>query len=186
MKNMCNVVSGVGVALLWGALACASTIATNGSFENGTEGWKGEVNTDVAIPKPEFISHVSDKGAADTIGCMKVTFDIPEGEIWNSFKCGAVSICSEMIPAGAKVEISFYAKRLSGSNVLSLFRHGGGGEPEIFELDRRWKKYSVTKSFPHDTQAIVFSLVYDPNKKHDQPLQSGSFLIDEFSVEMVK
>ena len=170
-------------------VAQAENLLKNHSFETGTKGWKGQISVEGKVVKsPQFVIHIDDDGALDSKGCLKVLFEVPKSHKWWSHSTGVIVRTNTNILPNTKVIISFYAKRLSGSPVLSIMRLGGGSNTDVVELlGKKWRQYSVEIQSVYKTSEYIFSLVGNPNKKTGfQRIKSGSFLLDNVIIETIK
>jgi hypothetical protein len=114
------------MALLCSVDLFAGNIVKNGSFETGIEGWHSSIMVDHALQDAGFISAVTDEGARGTASSMRVVMEVPEGSKALSHNSGVVAHLTKKRPEKGVVQISFYAKRVSGSPILSIRGQWGG------------------------------------------------------------
>ncbi len=180
-------ISGAGLLALFspGALAGdfeSIDVAINGSFDKTTEPWTGQkLDAKGYVKAPEMISLETKDLPEKAAGALRLTINRLEGFNYPSHAAGAMCPLSEHIPADRNAAISFWAKSLSGANVLSIFRGGGGGSATV-ALDSGWKKYDIAfNAKDHPVNALVFGLI-SKDAPGIQQLADGECLLTGIKV----
>ena len=160
-----------------------SNLILNSDFEKDLNGWRCvKIEKDKPIFSEKEISLISET-PDNSKNSLKVSLDFSDdynGASWNS---GIFGILKEKIPVNKEnvVYVSFYAKRLSGAEYLSVGRLWGGSERKIIKLEKEWKNYNVYFKYDYDVNEIIFSPINSFGK-----VVSGEFLMDNVTVEVKK
>ena len=169
---------------------CGDNLVKNPDLASDTSGW-GTIRMEridgssKRINNANFISHVSDDGAAGTTGCLKISTKFEEGgEVFLKDNGVFVQIprVSGSEDAPAILKVTFYAK--AGNEATSYLYVGrlyGGGNKHKLPISSDWQRFEVEISAPHDTSGIIFC---PTNEKGTQPVE-GEVLLDEVTVENV-
>ncbi|MBI4025416.1 MAG: hypothetical protein HY360_10585 [Verrucomicrobia bacterium] len=164
-------------------LGAEDNLVINGDFEDEIEPWYGQklaADGEKFVPAPELISHETKDAYNKSKGALKFTFEKDPEFLYHSHNSGAICKLSEMVSAGNKLKVVFYAKSLDGAYHLSVSRLWGGGTATV-ELSDKWEKHEVILDLESDTNALVFALA--PTRQEGiQKLADGVFLLDQVNA----
>jgi hypothetical protein len=170
---------------------CGDNLVKNPELASDTSGWetirmeRGN-GSSKRIKDANFISHVTDDGAAGTTGCLKISTKFEGGDPVFLKDTGVfvqIPRVSGSEDAPAILKVAFYAK--AGNDATSYLYVGrlyGGGNKHKLPLTSDWQRFEVEVSAPHDTSGIIFC---PTNEKGSQAVE-GEVLLDEVTVENVR
>lgn len=151
----------------------------NPSFNGGISNWQGYRN---AVADSSIIAYNSGNGPDGKSGYMNV--NISTTALLYSHQTGAYCITNS-IPANSRLQVTFWAKSVSGSNYLNVERMYGGGSRAQAVLSTAWKKYSLAFDVDYTTAGIIFNTVAVPGYSGFTNVTSGNFLIDDVHIDVV-
>jgi hypothetical protein len=167
------------VFLIFSLFLFSDNLILNSDFEKGIDGWKTLI---MVNDKPSFSTEtisLSNDTPDNSKGSLKVKLDFPSDYSYVRWNSGLVGVLKEKIPFDKEkyISVSFYAKRLSGAEYLSIGRLWGGSETQIIKIGNEWKKYDVYFKYNFEVNEIIISPVNSFGR-----VVSGEFLIDNVSV----
>ncbi|MCF6174875.1 MAG: hypothetical protein L3J71_03825 [Victivallaceae bacterium] len=157
----------------------SETYVKNPYFSSGTSDWQGYNNGTV---ESSMIAYDSGIGPDGKSGYMRV--NISTSTLLNSHQSGAYCT-SNSIPANSRLQVTFWAKSVSGSNYLNVERMYGGGTRAQVVLSSEWEKYSLTFDENYTTAGIIFNTVEVLGYSGFANVTSGEFLIDNVHIDVV-
>ncbi|MHB9138773.1 MAG: carbohydrate binding domain-containing protein, partial [Victivallaceae bacterium] len=159
--------------------AVSEAYVLNSYFNGSTANWQGYRNTAVDA---SIIAYNSGSGPDGKSGYMNV--NISTSTLLYSHQTGAYCITNN-IPANSRLQVTFWAKSVSGSNYLNVERMYGGGSRAQVVLSSAWKKYSLTLDVDYTTSGIIFNPVATLGYSGFTNVTSGNFLIDNVHIDVV-
>ncbi len=158
-------------------ILCAGGQKKAVDFESGISGQAQGVC--VKGPKPEWVKHIANDGAANSKSCLEISISDPaENDV--PWRAGGEVILGYSLPPKTPATLHFFAKAISGSNKLKVCRGSGGWTGPGFDLSKEWKEFSVPYVSDYVTPVLIFTLA-DPDGT-DAGIAEGTFRIDKISV----
>lgn len=159
----------------------SDNLILNSDFEKGIDGWKWiRIEKDKPVFSQEGLS-LSEDTPTSSKNSLKVNISFPSDYSYVRWNSGLIGILKEKISIEKDkfINVSFYAKRLSGAEFLSIGRLWGGSETKIVKLENEWKNYNIYFKYDYKVNEIIFSPVNSFGR-----VVSGEFLIDNVIVEL--
>ena len=184
--NLVKIASAFSMLLLFlgspcGVVAAPANLVINGDFEKTTDPWYGQkYDTQKSVRAPEMMALETKDTPDNSAGALKVTVKKDPNYVYISHGAGAICPLNDSIPADKTATVTFWAKSLAGSKILSVNRIGGGGWSTV-AIGDKWEKHEIAFISPHTTGTLGFSLV-SSRVPGIQPVVEGEFLLDNVKV----
>jgi hypothetical protein len=159
------------------------SLAKNGMFQTGSDGWKVQVTDEKPVAFPELLG--VEKGEPSEGGnAVRVSLTSLASKKLATHATGAVCSLQRTIAKDAKLLIRFEARTAGGSPNLLVGRLWGGGQVDkVVELTSKWEPYQVELLCKFATADVIFSLIDDPAITAPiQQVAQGEFLLRDVRV----
>lgn len=161
----------------------APNLVVNGSFELGylpNTGWRASA-TGIVIA-PEITLWETADTANNSVGALRVTIPDSADGVRRQNNTGALISVAPPLVAGTTLDVSFYAKSVSGGNLVSITPPGASSSSRV-RISNTWSLYRTQVTVGQTATGLIFSLV-PADVAATQPVQRGAYLLDDIVVRV--
>ena len=159
MKIILRMAMAAAGLFLFVHFSSAENQVKNRDFEAGINDWSGtKLVSGEVTPAPDFISWET-KDVKTGKGSLRIKIKLGDNEGGSGWNTGVICMLQNEVPENSVLKVSFFAKKISGPDYISVCRTYGAGMTMLEFSGTDWKHYEVDLPITVSTQYIIFAPV---------------------------